>query len=244
MFDTAKLKHEWAKKHIANLQSAFNTFVQTSRHTIRASSDPDTDNVALQLSFDEPIPPAVPLMIGDIVHNFRSALDHATWELIGLDGGTQNRRLSFPARGTKQDFNSACDGIETPRADTKSFFRGFEAYEQGSGRIIFGLHCLSNVDKHRILTPLLGATRIPGVKVINPDGMVIAEYADCSFTMGEGGRTHFSVGRGCRIELDDETNPTIEAFFGDVEVFRELPIFPMLAEFISIKIAEVIVRFE
>jgi hypothetical protein len=145
MFETAKLKHEWANKHIANLRSAFNDFARTSSPTISTRSDPGTGDVALEWRFDKPIPPTIALMLGDIVHNFRGALDHAAWELVGLDGGTQDRSLYFPVKETKQNFDTACNQIKTPRADTKSFFQGFEAYKGGNNVILASIASATSI---------------------------------------------------------------------------------------------------
>jgi hypothetical protein len=92
--------------------------------------------------------------------------------------------------------------------------------------------------------PLLQASRIPSLKIRDPSGMVVEEYGNCFLMPEPDGLTLIRRPRGFTLELDGKTNPTIEAFFGDVEVFDRKPMFPMLGQFISKHIAQAIRRFE
>jgi hypothetical protein len=214
MFENAKLKHSWAHEHIKNLQTAIGRFIQSNRHDISIKTDHDTGDISIAVSFSKPIPPMIALIIGDVIRNLKTALDYATWELIGLDGGGQHPQVYFPSGDTKRNYEATCNGIITPRADTREFFIGLRNHgEPNSGNIFLrGLHLLDRSEKHTIITPLAGATRIPHMKVINPDGVIIGESKNCSFLMEADGRTHIKVGRGNTVQLNQQANTTIEIF--------------------------------
>lgn len=115
-------------------------------------------------------PPTFALIIGDVVHNLRTALDHANWELRGQDGGKQDRYTKLPVGDDKTKFESQCHGIRTPRGDLPSFYIPFEFFNGGKGHNIFVLHDLDIIDKHMILsivgTSLLFTPRSDGPVIL------------------------------------------------------------------------------
>ena len=225
MFESAKLKVQRAKHHIVDLKIASNAFVESHPHTLSIGSDPNTGEMTVEVRFREQIPSRLSLILGDAIHNLRTALDHATWELIGIDGGTQDRWLAFPFGNNQRDYETTCNGIKTPRDDTKKFFIGLAAYLGGGRQEIYGLHLLDNADKHTVLTPTLGVTSIHQMKVVNPDGAVMATLTDNKFGMGPDGRARImNLGRGLSVEFDQDADPTIEIFFGDVDMFEFQPV--------------------
>jgi hypothetical protein len=226
MFESANLKIERANQHIADLRTVCSIFV-AKPHNLGFYNE--AKEMVVEVRLRSPIPSTFSLLIGDTIQNLRTALDHATWKLIGLDGGQQNRRLSFPARRLKLHYEAACNGIQTPRSDTKNFFVAFEAYPGGAGEKLFGLNLLNNVDKHQFLTPIAGVATLQNAKVINPDGQVMLTLENCKFSMGPNGRARLmKLGPDLTFEFDEKSDPTIDIFFGDVELFEFAPLIPTL----------------
>lgn len=185
--------------------------------------------MTVEVRLSKPIPTTFALMIGDAVHNLRTALDQATWELIGIDGGKQSRRLAFPAHRTQRDYEVACNRIETPRADTRKFFLAFEAYPGGGNEKLFGLNLLDNIDKHQILTPIAAVSKIKSAKVFKKNGEVMHTLEDCAFSVGPDGVARIAnLGPELRFEFDESRDPTVDLFFGDVEFFKFAPLIPTL----------------
>src|SRR5262245_27971487 len=131
MFNSAFLKIERAETHIADLKRSFKSFITTHRQKLSVTNDLATGEYLFEVSFDCDIPSEFALIAGDAIHNLRAALDHATWELVGIDGGKQDRNLAFPAGKTSTDYECACNGIQTPRDDTKRFLLSLAAYADG-----------------------------------------------------------------------------------------------------------------
>lgn len=229
MFESAKLKVERAKHHISNLQTVFDAFIVKNPYTLTISNDTNSGDTTIDVSLNEPLPPVLALIIGDAVHNLRTALDHATWELIGRDRGTQDRYLKLPTGDNRVNYEACCKGIKTPRADTKAFFIALGIYEGGPSERLYTLNSLDTVDKHTVLTPIAGITSIPLMRVIRSDGVEVATFEDCGFGMTPDGRvTIMRLGIGLRPEFNEEAKPTIGIIFGDIDGFKFEPVIPTL----------------
>lgn len=177
MFDSAYLKVSRAQKHIGDLEKAFAAFVADDPYTMSIQNDPQ-GGLSVRLKLTKPMPNEIGLIIGDAVHNLRASLDHAVWELIGLDGGTQDRWTKLPASSTGViDYKAMCRGIKTPRDDTKQFFVDLAVHNE-SGSLLYALHLLDNTDKHVIILPLLEAGTLTYARVVRPDGCVLVELSD------------------------------------------------------------------
>jgi hypothetical protein len=230
MFESAKLKLDWAKRHVSDLQSAFDEFVRTHRYTTRIGNDPKTGEITIELLFNEQIPTTLSLVLGDAIHNLRTALDHAVWELIGLDGGTQDRSTSLPTASNQRDYEAACNGVKTPREDTKKFLIGLAAYKGGAGDELYSLHLLDNAEKHRTITPLAAIARVASAKFIGPSGGSAVTMKNCAFGLGTDGLARIArLGPGFTVEFEQDAKPTIDIFFRDTESLRLQPIVPTLS---------------
>jgi len=113
-------------------------------------------------------------MIGEIVHDLRSALDHLAWELVDSVGDISlvrtPRDVQFPIYsspggfqgnierrlpGVPSDYIAVIEGLQPYNG---KHLRDFESHNVALGR----LAALSNRDKHQVITPILAAgTYIP-----------------------------------------------------------------------------------
>ena len=64
---------------------------------IVAESDPNTGDQVFKFRVRAPIPVDLSLVIGDAVHNLRSALDHLAWQLVLANGQTPTTQTAYPA---------------------------------------------------------------------------------------------------------------------------------------------------
>lgn len=231
MFDSAWRKIERAKQHIADLQRTFDAFVQRNPHEFLTENDPQTGALTIQVRLREPIPHDLPLILGDAVHNLRTALDHAMWELIEIDCGTQDRSTAFPFSKNRKDYEAACHGIKTPRADTKKFFLALAACPSGAGEKLYGLHLLDNAEKHKMLTPVVGVASVRHLEVIGSNGEVFMTLADIGFCMDPSGTARIAgMGPGLTVKFDQDADLSIGIFFGQVEFFETLPLIETLMD--------------
>lgn len=129
----------------------------TGQHVLYVSSLPDL----------APFLTRVALYFGDIVHNFRSTLDHLTYQLaLWNTGGNVSRpkRVQFPIVDDPRYFKSATgDALSDVRPDHQAIIERFQPYHRiAEGRSIgppfhaFALlRDLDNADKHRLLRPVM-----------------------------------------------------------------------------------------
>jgi hypothetical protein len=90
------LKLERAQQHASVLQDAMDQFLATEPYAIIYEHDPKLDEYILRAKVREEPPPEWSPVIGDIVHNWRSALDHLAYQLIIRNGQKSCHRTQFP----------------------------------------------------------------------------------------------------------------------------------------------------
>jgi len=231
MFESARLKIKRANHHIGDLKGTFTRMIEDSHGSFIIRDNPETGNL-VEVRFGETILTDLALMAGDAVHNLRTALDHATWELIGIDGGTQDKSTAFQTSANDRDYEAACNGIKTPRSDTKKFFISLAAFPGGAGEKFYHLHHLDISDKHKVVTPVIGIATVDHLKLMNPDGQVMVEVKNCSFRMGPDGSAGLVGGFGplASVRVDQDAKATLRVLFGEVEFFQGLPLIKTLME--------------
>jgi hypothetical protein len=162
LFRGPKLKVEWANHHILTLKDALNAFMQTDFYRVRIEEDvevkgrkttPRTDRVEVEITQDPPL--EISLIIGDIVHNLRAALDLAMCEMIEGFGGTLHRHTHFPIRETRQEVISAVDNGAVNGAPTDLITVLIDIMQpyKGGNDTLYDVHTLDVLDKHRMIIP-------------------------------------------------------------------------------------------
>lgn len=98
------------------------------------------------------------VVLGDALHNFRSALDHVAWELATRHkGGTPSGSTAFPVRARRADFDAPsvaralADVSEADRERITNLQPFRQAFTHGSEHPLVSLNAMSNHDKHRLL---------------------------------------------------------------------------------------------
>ncbi len=172
IFESAQLKIKRAEHHIRELESEFAAYVATKPHRFSVQHYPEADQSVVEILFVSNPPKKLSLIIGDTIHNLRTALDHLTWEVVGIDGGTQDRHLTFRTGDCRDSFEASCKGIITPSDWVKDLHISLEVFPGGRGNNLYTLHMLDNLDKHTVITPVVRATTHPDFRVLDPDGRV------------------------------------------------------------------------
>jgi hypothetical protein len=155
MADLVKLlgvraKVERAKKHILEFESAKTAFLNAESHRVRPYKNPKTGEWQSRVESVSTIPPELPAIAGDAIHNLRSALDHLAHQLILANGRSPTIHSGFPILNTannKAEFRRKVKGMS--RAAVKAI-RLFKPYKRGN-RSLWTLHRLDIADKHHLL---------------------------------------------------------------------------------------------
>ncbi len=104
---------------------------------------------------EEP-PPRFGVILGDSIHNLRSALDHLMWQVTLLDGGIPNNQTQFPIIKESETKFDAEANRRIPDLSSKhrALVKRAQPYHEGDKAALHPLAVLnelSNADKHRIL---------------------------------------------------------------------------------------------
>ena len=147
---TAKVK--WAKKHIEKLEPSLKPYPYRGSDFVRFEDDGTKRERSYYLIKLPDIPPEVRLITGDVLQNLRSSLDHIACHLVAVGGGKVTTRTYFPIAKTSATYQSPrCrEKIKGARPDAIKYLDSFQPYKGGT-HLLWELHALNNVDKHRLL---------------------------------------------------------------------------------------------
>ncbi len=153
-------KVERARKHLHELDGLITAFFDSRPYKIAARPHPVAEirHTTLYVESIQPIPLAVPIVIGDILHNLRSSLDHLAWQLVLVNGGTPDRQTYFPitdpAKTIKPQAVAALG--KGMSAGAQDLIRNIQPAASGD-HTLWQLHQLDNIDKHRlVISSMLG----------------------------------------------------------------------------------------
>jgi hypothetical protein len=156
--DRVRLKIERAKKHVRDADIAIRAFLDDKPYTIGVKPHrvPEIRHTTLYVASVKAVPDEITLMVGDAIHNLRSALDHVMWQLVEAAAGKPNRDTYFPiiVDGPKaaQQFASAIGRGEIQKIAPEALKIIEEAQPYKTlDQNLWLLHQLDIVDKHRLL---------------------------------------------------------------------------------------------
>jgi hypothetical protein len=180
--DDAWDKLRWAKRHFDGLQNEIQPFEQRDSHSIRVEVDVDAGKYEFFVTGLPEPHPDWGLMIGDCVHNARTALDYLMvrlWALITGQDPKDVAHIQFPIYDDPRKFASAVAGqrgelrfsgylahieaLQPFNAWNPSIW-GFER-GQTSPLLPFALGrlaLLDNLDKHRVVHATWNGVRFGG----------------------------------------------------------------------------------
>lgn len=147
-------KVERAKEQIMSLHREI---LEPSRSAAAVLSNLEgtTFRVAANPEWDEQITLRWSVIVGEIVHDLRSALDHLVWELVSADGGKPDDSTFFPVytRAPDGEFAAYTQKARGPLVGVNKrhvdFIESSQPYQGGKAKQLGLLRELSNVDKHR-----------------------------------------------------------------------------------------------
>jgi len=146
-----------AKKHLNVLNREIKAFIASQPYRCSIHKNTKEGYYIIQpylIRGEYPI--AWGLLIGEVAHGLRSALDNIAWSLAT----TKDRRTIFPISIERnEEFNKR---LERLRSDVWDDVKAVQPYNRADREKrqhpLWILHVIDNIDKHRIILP--GATRI------------------------------------------------------------------------------------
>lgn len=163
MTDSATLKVHRASENIFELNELlsesrpFRYVIETNANTGQRTTRPKQNESVIN---------AVALLCGDAIHNLRTALDHAYWEIVSPHVPEGDRAsIQFPFSKTEARLDEAVKNRLAHRVSPK-FFDAIIALkphrEPGGNELLYFIHEMDLLDKHRLLIPTGDYTQISG----------------------------------------------------------------------------------
>ena len=150
----AREKIQRAKQHIKDFEVGFSTFLRENPQRIwHDPNDPGLQKSLFIRHADMPAP--LVCVVGDAIHNMRSALDHLAFAVAKRNGVSKRglRETDFPIRKTSGAFDKAIkDGkVAIIGVAWINFLKRIEPYCGGKCGDLYIISALDNLDKHRNL---------------------------------------------------------------------------------------------
>jgi hypothetical protein len=257
-----RAKIERAKHHIGDLQSQVRAFLDSKPYEVGAKRDPETSRVIYYVARVEQPRLDLAILTGEILYHLRSALDHLAFQLVnvGTSGHPPNPSgVYFPIAETAAKYEAG--KMEKVQGATPAAIRAIDETKpyKGGNDLLWRLHHLNNVDKHRLLVtvgshsagvglwgmmwPMVQQLRKPGTpdrKVMPmPEDNLFIDPADKLFALKVGDEL-FIDGPGA--EVNKNLKFRFEVAFGEPETSEGEPIVETLTQMADL-VDSVVVSF-
>jgi hypothetical protein len=179
----ASLKLMRARDHLATLKDEYSAFCArdpvrvTMQYENREYPQTTIDEYAVfRAHIDENPPSHWSVIVGDVLQNARAALEHLAWQLARKEHGGRGPKeceTGFPMltkdpdsdNGAKRTWQRSVGRIgERAQEEIKKlqpYQRGYEAKRD----LLWILHDLARVDRHRVLHVVAAAWTVPGMSI-------------------------------------------------------------------------------
>lgn len=235
-----RLKVERANEHIGQLNAEIRNFSERKPYRIVLEAHANPGMAAFTIRIKESIPERFALIIGDIVHNLRAALDQTACAII--PNGTTDRDAAFPIAWSQSTLETAIEKRHIDRADPKAvnLIRSLKPYNGGNDHLT-GLRDLDDTDKHRLLIPVI--THMGVTKRFSHGGYESVILNNVGILHAQDGQVPIAMGLPDDMKLGDELDAAFGIAFSEAP-FENALVTERLALLASYVLNEVIVPLE
>jgi hypothetical protein len=183
-----RLKIERAKEHIRDLDIAIQGFIADKPYRLGAKPHAAIPWLQMTLYIAEikPIPSRISLIVGDTIHNLRSALDHLMWQLVEAAGGKPDRNIYFPVSDGAHQYASMMGNGEIQKIskDARDIIEAIQPYVT-LDQTLWLLHYLDIVDKHRLVLTIAATMDKWGLEFFKGQTTWFSEYRFMPLVVGQ-----------------------------------------------------------
>jgi hypothetical protein len=149
-YDLVKRKVEHARGHIKTLGAKIEAFLASRPYVIATRRDADTRRLTYFAASVQNTPDELCAVAGDAFHNLRSALDYLAWQLVSAAGNTATAQTAFPVCDDSAKYaDRSAVMLKGMSADAAKAIGALEPWKGGQNDLLWRLHRLDIVDKHR-----------------------------------------------------------------------------------------------
>ncbi len=147
-----------AKKHLTDLADATVAFVEAGTQPYSIAVEREADKVLYRVKDVAEIPAVIPCILGDFIHNLRSALDILVCDLARHNGCKDVSDHCFPIGKNAHAFKSRFGGAieQSLSKPARKAIKALNPYKGGNDDL-WALSQLDNIDKHSLLLTAVAA---------------------------------------------------------------------------------------
>lgn len=173
-----------AEQHLLALNNVWGAWQKSYPYYVQVQFNEDKTywefSVKRYLAASKPEDDVFGLLVGDYVHNLRSALDQIVWQIVTVANGRnvkwqKRSEVYFPIVGARKhprDFWNL-PPLTYLTLEQGVFIEGFQAYRRTDfPRALAQLNDMWNADKHRLINPV-------EVRLAPERGLVVEVVRDC-----------------------------------------------------------------
>ncbi len=167
LLDQSWLKYRRAKEHLYALNTAMRVFFDTNPNAVVHEYDSEESKNLFRFKKFRDVPgESWGLILGDVVHNARSALDYLAWRLAGSD--LADIKTQFPIHIAPDKFKDAAWRLKLIHTDALAEIGKLQPYNGSNPKrnALWLLQELDARDKHKLVTVIETVTN-PSKFVVN-----------------------------------------------------------------------------
>ncbi len=173
-----RAKIDWAQRHFNTLERYIADFFARHKYTISVEPGGEGHRYLARL-IDAPTIPAIEwaLLIGDCVHNLRSALDYIAWELAGADPA--DGKTMFPIYLTRDGYRANFKKrIRRLPREAQTLIEQLQPYNTPDPprSTAWTLQALDVADKHKLLTVVAAIPESGNIIWVLPGAAAVPKF--------------------------------------------------------------------
>lgn len=250
VFEGAWVKLDRAKSHIVELAKGIRSYGDLDHMYLYEEHDVETNQIHTKVKIDQPIPAELAAILGDALHNLRSALDILVYDASKDHPDFNPTTPAFPIGRDKTEYNSKADRhLQYAPQEVRDLVDTMMPYDTDEAWL-WRLHNANIEDKHRLLIPVGSMVRSinPGISMEVPwqDEPIQAPQlfirpAENQYPLEDGDVVFSRPADATGDNLQPEAR--IEIAFGNSQAFDGMRLLPTL-ETLTAEVEEAVKAFE
>jgi len=224
-FKNSKLKIERGERHIREYVQTVIAFLKTDFCKVTVEENSETGDYFVKVDATAPYPPELPAIIGDAVHNLRTALDYIVVDFTGINPDW----ISLPVERerAKVETSKRYEAIRSKLPQFADFILDeIQPYAGGKFKV-WELAKLDNIDKHKLLIPVTKVSTLLRLDVKDDLGNRVT---DTFIPVEEGTVLKLPSGGLRKIKVSHKGQAGIDICFGHETPFPGLPVLEVLPD--------------
>jgi hypothetical protein len=233
-FIHSRKKVERAIKHIHDLNEFVSDFSRSDFYSVTIEKYKGANCVAIKYVKQFPLSAAA-LIIGDALHNMRSALDILYYRAFAGTTGSADKWTRFPVRDEREELISSINGglKEKKLLDHSGAIRLrdflvdiVQPYQAGNWPL-WALHDMNIMDKHQLLVPVFKVMQFSGIRLEDERGNIFVADGQPYFTEDS---YRFKILREGEFKVHDKGNAATAIVFSSGVPLTNKPVLPALTQ--------------